>query len=854
MEKPTQTTLTNGIRVILLENHTAPVVSWNLWANVGSVNEKNNEAGLCHLIEHMLFKGTGRRPVGQIAKEVEAAGGDMNAYTSFDETVFYINMSSKKWEIGLDVLADAATDPTFDEEELTREKEVVVEEISRGEDNPSQMVSQDLFAKAFAKHHYGRPIAGDRNTVRGVSREYLIEFYRRWYVGSNLIFIGVGDFNTAEILSKIESLFSKIPVGIPPSQDLPAEPVQTEGRVITRAMEIEGRYLDLGLPATHLTHPDTPTLDVLAHILGGGNSSRLELTIKEKKQLVTSIGAYPYTPRHPCLFIIGAILKEKTLHETIKNIWEEVEKLKISPPTTVEFARARENIRSTRIYERQTVEAMARKLGFFGGIAGNLSFEDDYYRRLSEITPQDVQRTAQKYLIQTKMTLSFCHPKNEKWSEDQIKSWITKLAPAPKLPKSGNKKSASGVELFTLKSGVRLLVRENHNLPIISLRSASLGGIRSETLKTNGISHLLSQLLTKATSHRTFREIAEEIENLSGHIDGYMGRNVMGVQGSFLSEKMAEGFEIFFDLLFHPSFPEDEIQKEKELTYTAIRNEEDSLSHVAMKKFLEGLYGKHPYGFPVLGTRTTVKSFTQKDFIRFYQALVHPDNLVIAVTGDIDALQIRERFEEKIESFLSDKHLPKKSISAPLPLKTLTQPLKIITKKKKLQAHIVYGFRGTTLLSPDRYSLEVLNYVLSGQGGRLFIELRDKQGLAYTVSSSSHEGIEPGYFMVYMGTDPAKLETALSGIRLELDKIRTDLVSQEELERAKRFIIGSYDLDLQKNATVASLIAFNEIYGLGRDELILYTEKIERVTRQDILRVAKKYIRPEASVLSIITS
>lgn len=852
MEKPTRTTLTNGMRVILLENHTAPVVSWNLWANVGSVNEKDNEAGLCHLIEHMLFKGTGRRPVGQIAKEVEAAGGDMNAYTSFDETVFYINMSSKKREIGLDILADAATDPTFDEEELTREKEVVVEEISRGEDNPAQMVSQDLFARAFTRHHYGRPIAGDRNTVRGVSREYLIEFYRRWYVGSNLIFIGVGDFDTAAILPKIEALFSKIPAGTPPPQDLPTEPAQTKARVITREMEVKGRYLDLGFSGTNLTHPDTPALDILAHVLGGGNSSRLELTIKEKKQLVTSVGAYPYTPRHPCLFIIGAILKEKALQETLEGIWEEVEKLKNSQPTTVEFARARENIRSTRIYERQTVEAMARKLGFFEGIAGHLSFEDDYYRRLSETTPQDVQQMAQKYLDRTKMTLSFCHPKNEMWSKDQIQSWITKPDPASKPQKSGDKKPVSDIKIFKLKSGVRLLVRENHNLPIVSLRSVSLGGIRSETVKTNGISHFISQLLTKGTSHRTSREIAEEIENLSGHIDSYMGRNVMGVQGSFLSEKMIEGFEIFFDLLCHPSFPEDEIQKEKGLTYTAIRNEEDSLSHVAIKNFMAGLYGKHPYGFPVLGTKTTVKSFTRKDLIRFYQTVVRPDNLVIAVTGDVDAFQVRERFEEKIGSFW--KYLPKKSMPIPPLLRALTHPLEITTKKKKLQAHIVYGFRGTTLLSPDRYSLEVLNSILSGQGGRLFIELRDKQGLAYTVSSSSHEGIEPGYFMVYMGTDPAKLETALSGIKLELNKIHTDLVSEEELERAKRFIIGSYDLDLQKNAAVASLIAFNEIYGLARDELTRYTEKIERVTRQDILRVAKKYICPEASVLSIITS
>ncbi len=221
MQKPFKTTLSNGLRVVLLENHAAPVVSWNLWANVGSVNETDEEAGLCHLIEHMIFKGTSRRPVGQIAKEVEASGGDMNAYTSFDETVFYINMSSRKMDVGLDILADAAADPTYDQEELTREKEVVVEEISRAEDSPSQMVSQDLFTTLYHVHPYRRPIAGSRETVRGVSRQHLMDFYRRWYVGSNLIFIGVGHFNIPDLLPKIETLFSKIPAGSPPKQQIP---------------------------------------------------------------------------------------------------------------------------------------------------------------------------------------------------------------------------------------------------------------------------------------------------------------------------------------------------------------------------------------------------------------------------------------------------------------------------------------------------------------------------------------------------------------------------------------------------------------------------------------------------------
>ena len=327
-----------------------------------------------------------------------------------------------------------------------------------------------------------------------------------------------------------------------------------------------------------------------------------------------------------------------------------------------------------------------------------------------------------------------------------------------------------------------------------------------------------------------------------------MGRNLLGVLGSFLSERITEGIEIFFDILLNPSFPEEEIRKEKGRTYTALRNENDSLATVVMKKFLAALYPNHPYGLPSLGSLPSVRSLTRKDLVRHYGESVHPNGLVVAVVGDVSPGEIRERMEEKLHSWRT----PKKPSRTPPPLKSPSKPVSVVTKRKKLQAHIVYGFLGTTVRHPDRYPLEVMNSVLAGQGGRLFLELRDKQGLCYNISSGSQEGVEPGYFAVYMGTDPKKLEVALAGIQRELLQIRETPISGEELERAKRFIIGNYELDLQKNESVASLIAFDEIYGLGREELFRFPERIEAVTRQDVLRVAKKYLRPERAVLSVI--
>ena len=842
MDKPLKIVLKNGLKVILLEKHDAPVVAWNLWANVGSVNETDDIAGICHLIEHMIFKGTGRRPVGQIAKEVEAAGGDMNAYTSFDETVFYMSMSKRRMEVGLDVLADAATDPTFDETELTREKEVVVEEISRAEDNPSQMVSEDLFTKAYSVHPYRRPIAGDRKTVREVSRRTLLDFYRRWYVGSNLIFIGVGDFKAETIAKEVERLFSGIPSGHPPSQEIPTEPIQSAPRFTTRGMTIEGLYLDIALPIPAFRHDDTPSLDLLSQILGGGPSSRLEQALREKKRLVTHISASAYTPRHPGLLIAGAVLKDGTADKALRAIWEEVERLHHDPVRPTELARARENVRSGRIYEKQTVDRLSRKLGFFEGIAGGLEEEEKYYQRLAEVTPEKILEAAQRYLRPERLTLSICHPKGR--AVAPLKGTLESLKPAPRP----SAVVQTEVHRFVLSNGIRLLVRENHSLPVVALRSASLGGLRAEQGKINGVSHLVSMLVTKGTQHRTARELAEEEENMAAHFDAYSGWNLTGVSGLFLAEKLTEGLGLFNDLLVNPSFPDDEIAKEKEATLVAIRNQEDSLQYIAMKNFLASLYGKHPYGLPGLGTAATVRRIGREALRRFHASIIRPRNLVIAASGDLDAKEFRDRLEEKFRSW-KGAGAGTRGLSFHPP----AAPREAITnRKEKFQAHIVFGFPGTTLRNRDRYPLEVLNAVLSGQGGRLFMELRDKQGLCYAVSSSSQEGIEQGYFMVYMGCDPAKLEPALDGIRKELAKIASGPVAADELERAKRYIIGNYEIDLQKNGAVAGILASDEIYGIGWRELFRYPEQIEKVSTNDVLRVAKKYLNPKWSVLSVV--
>ncbi|MBI2340519.1 MAG: insulinase family protein [Deltaproteobacteria bacterium] len=331
-----------------------------------------------------------------------------------------------------------------------------------------------------------------------------------------------------------------------------------------------------------------------------------------------------------------------------------------------------------------------------------------------------------------------------------------------------------------------------------------------------------------------------------------------------MSDKAEAGVDLFCDVLTNPAFDAKEFAKERRLMLEAIKNQEDSLSHVAFEKFQATLFKKHPYGLSLIGTNHSVKSISLNRVRRFYTGLMDPRNMVFCAVGDFEG----ESFLEMLSPRLL-KIKPKRLLHPRLKAEASpTSIRKVEVKKEKMQAHLVLGFLGTTLASPDRYAFEVANNILSGQGGRLFLELRDKQSLAYAVSSALVEGIEPGFFSVYMGTEPRKLSTALDGILKELEKIRSEKVPETELNRAKNYIVGNYDIDLQRNSAVSSTLAFNELYGLGlaefenypKNELYglglaefeNYPKNIMKVTSDEVLEVARKYLTLDRYVLSVV--
>ncbi|MBI4237896.1 MAG: insulinase family protein [Deltaproteobacteria bacterium] len=851
--KPTITrhTLPNGLTVLLEENRSAPVISLNLLVKVGSAMETAPEAGICHFIEHMLFKGTPTRPVGRIARDVEAAGGEINAYTSFDHTVYYINMASRYADEGLKILADAVQHPLFDAREVEREAEVICEEIRRGLDNPQHVLMEHLFAGAYGTHPYGRPIIGSAVTVKSFQHTDLRHFWQRWYTASQMAVVVVGDFETTQLLRRIEEEFcdlSTTPAPVMP--DLLTLNDTIGPQCLTERLNIQTSYFALAVPTPEITAAAVPALDILSHLLGGGESSRLEQIVKERKRLVQSIYTYAFTARGLGLFVIGGSATSAQMKRALPAIWDVVgDVLRPGAISMAELERAKLNIQCSEIYERETVGGQAGKHAYFLSTANDHQFERKYYDAVARTTLEQLHDTAHTYLRPDRSTLMWVAPKRDKIvPATQAAAWCRLPAPRPVTTVPGPRAVARPV-LLKFPNGLRCVVRPEHRLPLVSIQAVMHGGTRYETAAINGINALLTNTLTKGTRSRDAATVAETIDAIGGGLNAGAGRNSVAIRSEFLSAKLTEGFTLFAETLREPAFAPEEVAKERNLLLEAIRNQEDNLPGLAMKHFCRALYGKHPYALAAIGEKESVRRLGPAQLTRYYEMIAHPSQIVLGVSGDIEPAFVEE---------LVRRHIwwPARRLAArpKLPKLAAVKPQTVTTRRaEKQQAHIFYGVRGTTVTAPDRYAFSVLNQILSGQGGRLFLTLRDQMSLAYSVSASLQLGIEPGYFAVYIGTEPAKVHTAIEGIEQQLRQLTDEPVTDEEFSRAREHLVGTYELDLQRNSAIAGMHALNLLYGLGLDELARYPAKILAVTPRDLLRVAKKYFRKDAVVCSIVT-
>ena len=840
-------TLENGFTVILKENHTSPVVSIQVWDKTGSANETEKEAGITHLIEHMIFKGTPTKKTGEIARTIEASGGHINAYTSLDQTVYYVEISSSHFQTGLDVLLDAVQHSLL---ELEREKEVVLEEYRRALDMPDRRLAKAMMRLCYKKHPYRRPIIGYEETIRSFDRQAILRYMDKWYTPNNMVLVAVGDFDTNQALKTIRRLVKNFPKRTGKKQARPLEPEQTSLRKRILKEVVEQVYLAMSWHIPAITHDHMPALDLLEITLGHGKSSRLYSRLKMQESLVHDIDAGAYALADPGIFSIDATLSPENLNHALEAIEGEIDRISLEPVSNSELKKAKAIAEADFVFAMESMSGQARILAFFETMTGDMHYADKHLARLKQVTASEIRRVASAYFRPENLSIGILAPKEADitLSEQQITTILSKTRSKAVLKRADHRELDIKPLKVTLGNGLRLLIKENPCLPVVSIRAAFLGGVRLEEPQPWGISGFLSKMLTRGTSKRTAAQIASLVESWAGSLSGFSGKNSFGISAKFLSKDLYPGLELLSDVVLNPAFPESEIEKVRKDILANIKAKKDRPTAQLFDLFNKTLFQNHPYGHPRTGTENSIRSIKRSDLIQWYRSHAIPSNFVLAVVGDVNKDQLVTHIKTLFGKFGASFEKPPEIRPEP----PLTEIREAYLERPGAQTHFVIGYLGTSLESKSNAPMALLETALSGQGGRLFFELRDKRSLAYSVTAFRRPGLETGMFGVYMACDPSKLTAAKEGIFKELEKVRKEGLSEKELEAAKRYLLGNLKIELQTNGNQAIRMALDELYGLGYGYLKQYIRDIEAVTLNDIKRAAKKIILPEKFVFVTI--
>lgn len=869
----TRKTLSNGLTVLLKEDRSNPVVAINVWFGVGSVNETDEATGLAHFQEHMVFKGTERHGVGEIANIIKAAGGNLNAATSYSYTMYYVVLPSHAFSLGLDVQADAMMNSTFDAEEFQKERLVVIDEARMYDDTPDAFVFYRMMELGYKVHNYRRPIAGYEKIVREFSRDQLLEFYNRYYRPANAVLAIVGDVNPDSAMAEIEKVYGGWKNGSVDVHQSPEEPAQGSLRFQSKRGTIDHSYLGIGFHVPSTLDPDYPALEMLSALLGSGKSSRLHRKVIEEKHLATTAHSTLLAERWPGYFMVFASTSGDGWGEGSEAVFEELLCFQHEPVEAEELLKARRQVEKAMYSELETVEGQASNLGYYE-LLGDYQMAEEHREAIRRVTPDEIMNVARKYFKKGNCSILSYLPEDpaikapakrdvealfDRVDKAVSKNYAGKKGASSKTIGKPDKleartsaatRTAPRMKRLTLDTGLRVLVKRRTTIPMVSMLTMVQGGSRLEPVGKSGLTTLANRTLLKGTRSYSRDDIVGIVEGLGGSVETVSSFDVTGVYMNILTEYLDDALPVYREVLREPAFDPDIVEKEKARLLRELVKRHDHPVYLSMDELFASAFGGHPYAYPFVGDEKQLAGLTAEDCLDWHKAVLRPKNTVVVFVGDISedkAIDVARLLVGDLE----DGRVPVPEIEAPIvPVKPGLHELRRANLK---QAVALVGFLAPPMMTDEAISLGVLDGIMTGLGGRLFVELRDKRSLGYMAGSSFMPLKERSIFYAYNNPGPDGVTEAIDVILTELDKVTRHPVGDDELARSKGWLTGSQTMKLQRNLAQAIEYGVYETLGYGFETVDRTPDVIRKVTKDDILKAAADVFHRDRAVMVKLT-
>ncbi|MBW2253090.1 MAG: insulinase family protein [Deltaproteobacteria bacterium] len=790
--------LDNGIRLLVRPTSAAPLAAIYLWMETGSVDEQPGEEGAAHYLEHMLFKGTARRGLGVAAAEIEGLGGDLNAYTSNEQTVLYATVEASAWAQALDVLVDMMRNNLLDPAEFVREKQVVLEEIRSYLDEPESVVAEATLARVYPGHAYGRPILGTLRSIRALTRTRLHRFWKRCYHPERLIVSVAGAVEPARVESAVQDLLGDWEPGagdrvIPPAP----QGAPTVHRV---AGAFESTAVEIAWPTPPLGHPDIPALDILSAALGDGVAAVFPMRLQIRDGLASEIGTSLSARTAGGDLALGFLPREGQTAAAITAALEEATTVALRGLDGAQVSRARDACLADFLFGAETVDGIAHDAAWYTAKMGDPDAREAYRASIAAVTTQQVRHVARTWLspdrcIVVALDRHLPRPELEQCVLDR------RVHSAPLVPSFQPIRTvfANGATLWVLPD----------DTPVAALRVAGLGGGLAVDARRAGLHIMWARAVSAGADDLPAHKFAEAVDRIAGILEGSAGRNTLGLAATFPAEHITEGLALVGKALTAPRFDANEVDRIRDELVEEVRTRNDRPGQLASELLWSRLWPAHPWRLPPTGTEASLQYVGRKTLRRWHQGLITGDNMVVAVSGGVDPDGVREAIQPWLEALppgpfaLGDRGAPQ-------------APGRGVIRRRagREQSWVLRGVRGVSVADPARLPLLVAAAILGSQGGRLFLSLREDRGLAYSVWARSMNGWDGGVLVAGLATEPKRVREARRALREELERLTAEPPTEEEFERCRRMLIGGAAMNLQRVAGRANEVALAERLGI----------------------------------------
>lgn len=818
--------LPNGLTVLIRPDYSAEVASVQVWVKTGSIHEAPwLGSGISHFLEHMLFKGTKRRAGREISAVVQEHGGNINAYTTFDRTVYYIDVPSEHVGVALDVLGDAVFHSSLPAEEVTKEREVILREIDMGLDDPDYRVSQSLMETAFREHPYRHPVIGHREVFARLGREDLVAYHESRYVPNNAVLVIAGAVDPEKARAGIERHFGGLARSRVAPVLVPDEPGQLAERRIDLTEDVQVYRAAVGYQVPGLTHADTPALDVLSLILGHGDSSVLWQALRERRKLVQSIDASNWNPGTKGLFYISILADSDKGDRALEAAREEMRRACEKGFADTQLQKAVRQALVAEINVRRNMSGQASRLGVAEVVVGDLAYPATYLKRLSALTVKDLDRVARAWLGNGVLTTATLRPR-----ESVTGRTISRVSP----------KSPIEFEEVEAPGGARLLLRENARLPQAHLRIVWQGGPTFEERGREGSTSLLATLMTKDTKKRPAARVAAEIESAGGSFSEFGGNNSFGLSIEVLPDDLDLALDLLEEAVLRPSFLPKTVQREREAQIADIEEGEDDVVTAGRRRMRQLFFGDHPFAAEASGTAESVARITPATLRALHRKLVVSGNTVVAVSGSFRRGELLPKLRRLLRGL---RQAERPEVAAGFAGPVVSGNHTLPQDRQQVVVFEAYPHRG--LLADDFHVSEVADELFSGMSSNLFERVREEKSLAYFVRSGRMVGMSTGMFYLVAGTNTAGSAEVLKEFAAELKRVRAGKVTDAELKRCKTRLKAGQRMGTQSNAACAAHAALNALYGLPFNDREHYDQRIDAVTIADLAKFASTQLAPK---------